>query len=97
MRLILATVCAGALSALTLGTRGDRFTIDGVPRFLMFISYFSGTGALSPASDLPYLKAAGFDGVRIWPNWPEVAPLMRPDGTLDSTALDRLEFGGGGE
>lgn len=69
---------------------GDRFAVDGSPRFLTFISYFGAMGAADVAADLQFLKDAGFDGVRIWPNSPEGPQLMRADGTLEPSAQQRL-------
>src|SRR5215475_1317148 len=77
-------------SAQRLSVAGDRFAIDGSPRFLTFISYFGAMGAADVAADFQFLKDAGFDGVRIWPNSPEGPQLMRGDGTLDPSALQRL-------
>jgi hypothetical protein len=73
-----------------LSVAGDRFAIDGSPRFLTFISYFGAMGAADLAADLQFVKDAGFDGVRIWPNSPEGPQLMRGDGSLDPTGLRRL-------
>ena len=69
---------------------GDRFAVDGSPRFLTFISYFGAMGALDVAADFQFLSESGFDGVRIWPNSPEGPQLMRADGSLDPSALQRL-------
>jgi len=89
--LLLAALCtAGEASAQRLGIDGRRFTIDGTPRFLMFISYFGAMGAKDLIADLDFVKAAGFDGVRIWPNSPDGPQLMRTDGTLDPDNLSKL-------
>jgi len=77
-------------SAQRLTIAGDRFAVDGSPRFLTFISYFGAMGAADVAADLQFVKDAGFDGVRIWPNSPEGPPLMRGDGRLDAAGLSRL-------
>jgi len=70
---------------------GDRFAVDGSPRFLTFISYFDAMGAADVGADLQFLKDAGFDGVRIWPNSLEDGPkLMRGDGALNPGELNRL-------
>src|SRR4051812_22000269 len=47
-------------------------------------------GAADVAADFQFLRDAGFDGVRIWPNSPEGPQLMRGNGTLDPSALQRL-------
>jgi hypothetical protein len=60
-----------------LGIAGDRFTVDGEPKFLIFVSYFDGLRpAMTPAGrqrlarDFDYLReTAGVDGIRILPNW----------------------------
>src|SRR5256712_2245308 len=77
-------------SAQRLTVAGDRFAVDGSPRFLTFISYFGAMGAADVAADFQFLKDAGFDGVRIWPNSPEAPQLMRGDGSLDPSGLQRL-------
>ena len=56
---------------------GRSFTVNGVPRFLLFVSYFDAmrrsnsdgqnTGDID--IDFAYIKAKGFDGIRIFPNW----------------------------
>jgi hypothetical protein len=68
---------APTVSAQTLARQGDRFTVDGIPRFLMFISYFDAMRRSNEAggnsgdldTDFRFLKDAGFDGIRIFPNW----------------------------
>jgi len=69
---------------------GDRFAVDGSPRFLTFISYFGVMGGTDVVGDFQFLKEAGFDGVRIWPNSPEGPQLMRSDGRLNPGELNRL-------
>lgn len=82
---------AGA-QAQTLSIQGDRFAVDGVPRFLTFISYFGALGAGNVTADLRLIRNKGFDGVRIWPLLFTGPQLMRSDGTLRADALDRLLF-----
>jgi hypothetical protein len=77
LALTLTLVAAGRLApAQTLGTEGDRFTIDGRPQFLIFVSYFDGlrrANAKQPGGgvdeDFAYLKRVGADGIRVLPNW----------------------------
>jgi hypothetical protein len=88
--IVVLTLAAGNAGAQRLTVVGDRFAIDGSPRFLTFISYFGAMGAANVVADFQFLKDAGFDGVRIWPNSPEGPQLMRENGTLDSSALRRL-------
>jgi hypothetical protein len=91
---VLMLVTAGAVcrpaEAQRLTIAGDRFAVDGAPRFLTFISYFGVMEIDDVDEDLAFLKNAGFDGVRIWPNWRDGPPLMRSDGTLIATAIERL-------
>lgn len=58
-------------SPLILRTSGDHFTVNGTPRFLLFVSYYDGTRASTATldSDFAYLKKIGIDGIRILPNW----------------------------
>jgi len=76
-------------AAQRLTVQGDRFAVDGVPRFLTFISYFDGMEALDVEGDLAFLHEKGFDGVRVWPSG---VGLIRSDGTLDGGRLARLVF-----
>lgn len=63
-------LAAQGAAAQTLGVAGDRFTVDGTPRFLTFISYFDALRAASLEADLDFVKGElGFDGIRIFPNW----------------------------
>jgi hypothetical protein len=75
-------------AAQRLTIQGDRFAVDGTPRFLTFISYFDAMEALDLTADLEFLHEMGLDGVRIWPN----PGLIRSNGTLDTDALSRLLF-----
>ncbi|HKY21488.1 MAG TPA: cellulase family glycosylhydrolase [Vicinamibacterales bacterium] len=59
-----------------LGIQGDHFTVNGEPKFLLFISYFDAmrrsnaqSGDEDIDADLSYIKQQGFDGIRIFPNW----------------------------
>jgi hypothetical protein len=64
-------------SAQTLRVQGDHFTVDGTPRFLLFVSYFDamrrsnadGHNAGDIDTDLQYFHDHGYDGIRIFPNW----------------------------
>jgi hypothetical protein len=79
---IAATLCiilflsAGPRSAalavtLELGIDEEMFTVNGTPRFLVFVSYFDAmdVSATNLHSDFAYLRSKGVDGVRIFPNW----------------------------
>jgi hypothetical protein len=75
-------------SAQVLAQQGDHFTVDGRPRFLLFISYFDGmrranaggsnTGDLD--TDFAYLKSIGIDGIRVLPNWKSNCAGVTDDG-----------------
>jgi hypothetical protein len=90
---VLTGLCLFATQAQAqkLSIQGDRFAIDGTPRFLTFISYFGAMGAPNVIIDLHLLRSLGFDGVRIWPNLSDTGTqLMNGDGTLRPDALTRL-------
>lgn len=101
---------AQAGPAPAIGVERNHFTLNGGPKFLLFVSYFSALVPYlgeTPAQHYATIrthfrgaKAAGFDGVRLFPNWSgvpslcdTVAPfdtLMRPDGSLDPVIRDRF-------
>jgi hypothetical protein len=63
-------VVAQWAGAQTLGVAGERFTVDGRPRFLLFVSYFDGLRATGLESDLDFIRHdLGFDGIRVFANW----------------------------
>ena len=73
LALVLATLFAAGVRAqpLVLGMAGDRFTVNGSPQFLVFISYFDGLRRVAAGdidTDLRYL-ARLVDGIRVLPNW----------------------------
>ena len=95
---LLLLVFAASPGAQTLGIDGARFTIDGRPKFLLFVSYFDGLRRAAAAdgkgdvdTDFAYLKRARFDGVRLLVNWhytcgggPEDdQKLLAADGTIN--------------
>ena len=59
------------------GSDNGFFRVTGAPKFLLFISYFdamrrSNYGGYNNGdldTDFAYLKAHGYDGIRIFPNW----------------------------
>ena len=90
---MLICVCVSAQTqAQTLSIQGDRFAVDGVPRFLTFISYFGAMGAGNVTADLRLIRTKGFDGIRIWPLLFTGPQLMNSDGTLRQDGLTRLLF-----
>jgi hypothetical protein len=89
---VLAVFCLSArdVQAQTLSIQGDRFAIDGTPKFLTFITYFGAMGAPNVIADLHLIKSLGFDGIRIWPNLDTGPQLMNGDGSLRPNELARL-------
>ena len=85
-------LCATAAQAQKLTIQGDRFAIDGTPKFLTFITYFGGMGAPNIIADLHLIRSLGFDGIRIWPNLDTGPQLMNGDGSLRPDELKRLLF-----
>jgi hypothetical protein len=65
----------GLASTPILGTEGDKFTIDGRPQFLIFVSYFDGLRRANAKpgggvdGDFAYFRRVGVDGIRVLPNW----------------------------
>ena len=90
--LIGVLLCATRAGAQRLTIQGDRFAIDGTPTFLLFVSYFGAMGAPNVAADFHFLRAAGFNGVRIWPNIDTGPQLMNGDGSLRPAELSRLRY-----
>lgn len=69
---------------------GDHFTFDGVPTFLLGVSYFDARDWT--ASDLDGLSQRGWNLVRIWLDWADDG-FFGPDGALSpegATALVEL-------
>jgi hypothetical protein len=89
---VVVLLCATAAQAQKLTIQGDRFAIDGTPRFLTFITYFGAMGAPNTIADLHLIRSLGFDGIRIWPNLDTGPQLMNGDGTLRPDELKRLLF-----
>jgi hypothetical protein len=75
-----------------LSIQGDRFAVDGAPKFLTFITYFGAMGAPNIIADLRLIRSLGFDGIRIWPNLDTGPQLMNGDGSLRPDELNRLLF-----
>ena len=90
--LFVLTFSANNAQAQKLSIQGDRFAVDGAPRFLTFISYFGAMGAPTVSNDLQLIRRLGFDGIRIWPNLDTGPQLMNGDGTLRPDELKRLLF-----
>jgi hypothetical protein len=90
--LILSAAVAGN-AAPRLGIEGTRFTVDGAPRFLVFVSYFDGVRRVRGGieDDLDYLKTR-VDGIRVFPNWWEYAcpPRSGTDTLFDLQGEIRL-------
>jgi hypothetical protein len=86
----LPTLAAGQ----SLGISGNRFTVDGTPRFLVFVSYFDAMDVpdANAIADFDQLRAWGVDGIRIFPNWWTWQPftfagdtIIAPDGSIRET------------
>jgi len=91
-------------SAPVLGIRGEEFTINGKPEFLLGISAFDAVGNVQD-SELDNLRSRGFRLMRVW-GWhrqvtlnsqaPQISGkvpdnvLFRPDGSLDPATLAQL-------
>ncbi len=90
--LIGLSLAASDAQAQKLSIQGDRFAIDGTPRFLTFITYFGAMGAPNVVADLRLMRSLGFDGLRIWPNLDTGPQLMNRDGSLRPDELKRLVF-----
>ena len=86
-----------------LGVSGDVFTVDGQPRFLLFISYFDALDATDAVLDEDFqnFSTHGIDGIRIFANWwdctsmdacktPSPRTLMDASGALRPPQLERL-------
>jgi hypothetical protein len=86
------TLAAAAADAQTLSIQGDRFAVDGVPKFLTFMSYYGGMGAPDVAADFKFMRSRGFDGIRLWPNLFTGPQLPNADGSLKADVLSRLLF-----
>jgi hypothetical protein len=87
-------VLSTAAAPLTLGTAGERFTVNGTPRFLVLTSYFDALDAAALDDDLAML-ARSVDGVRIFANWWDV----RDDGDCRNKfspggVIERADDGG---
>src|SRR6059036_3946089 len=84
----IAAVSAGNVQ--TLAVQGDRFTLNGRPAFLVFVSYSDGVRRISDSgattvldADLDYFVRKGLSGLRVFPNWQFPGDtLMQCDGTL---------------
>ena len=97
---LLSLTAVRAAGAQTLGVDGDRFTVDGQRRFLVFVSYFDGIRRIpddlaSTAildSDLDYFAAKGVAGLRVFPNWQfRSETLMDCNGTLRPLQVAKLK------
>ena len=90
--LALAALLAGAADARAqkLGIQGDRFTVDGAPKFLTFVTYFGGMGAPNVVADLHLMKTLGFDGFRIWPLLDTGPQILNGDGSLRGSEMSHF-------
>jgi hypothetical protein len=95
----LSTCFTTVASAQTLGISGNRFTVDGQPRYLVFLSYFDAldVDGGQAIADFDYFVSRGVDGIRILPNWLTVHPatfasdtLIRADGQINEGTFSNL-------
>lgn len=78
---------SGSFAQPILGVSGRHFTVNGVPRFLLFVSYFdamrrsdsNGTNSGDLDTDFAYIKAQGYDGIRVFPNWQHYVTTGKAD------------------
>ncbi len=95
---VIASVLMGAggrtaaVPELRLGTAGERFTIDGTPRFLTLVSYFDAMDATALDADLAAL-AGSVDGVRIFANWWDLGDARCRYRFSDRTLFERRADG----
>lgn len=75
----------GGSGTTTVSVEGDKLAIDGVPTFLLGVSYFDGRNW--HVEDLDALAARRFNLVRIWLDW-DPASFFDASGTL--VAVDTL-------
>lgn len=97
--LFLSTGPRGAAQTLELGIDEEMFTVNGTRKFLVFVSYFDAMDvtATNLHSDFAYLRSKGVAGIRIFPNWWDVAgslyasdTLIAFNGTLRSASLTKF-------
>jgi hypothetical protein len=88
---------AVASAQMTLSVQNNYFLVNGQPKFLVFISYFDALDSANPRADFQYFRAIGIDGIRVFPNWWTWNngtfagdTLMRPDGSLEPTTVQRM-------
>ncbi len=89
------TVAGGRTAAvpeLKLATAGERFTVNGTPRFLTLVSYFDAMDAVALDQDLAIL-AMSVDGVRIFANWWDLADSDCRNRFSDRTLFERRADG----
>jgi RHS repeat-associated protein len=102
--LALVLALASSARAQSVGTNRDHFTINGEAKFLTFLSYFDAMRSTDAnlAADLSFIKnEAGFDGIRIFPNWwhysgsPANCPSAASDTLFTNTGAIRGDNGDG--
>src|SRR6185503_10359605 len=69
--LVWGCITMGAASAQDLQVSGNRFMVNGTPRFLVLVSYFDlmDVSGANVYRDFDHFRAWGVDGIRIFPNW----------------------------
>jgi len=80
-----------------LGIEGSRFTFNGVPTFLLGISYYGGLGAPEEfiRGDLDDLQRHGFNWLRVWATWESFGndvSAVDPQGQSREPFLGKLKW-----
>ena len=90
----LVSSCALATaSAQTLSVQGEHFTVNGAPKFLVFVSYFGGLQRPEAVwvQDFSYLESRGVNGVRVFPEWPSGSQtLFSTTGVINQVNVEKL-------
>jgi CubicO group peptidase (beta-lactamase class C family) len=78
-----------------LGIKGTSFTLDGMPTFLLGISYYGALGASdeSVKRDLADIRKSGLNWIRIWATWSSGSDIsaVDADGRPRAEFLERLQ------
>jgi len=80
--------------ALTLAVSGERLTVAGTPRFLVFVSYFDALDAAFLDADLAWI-ADRADGIRVFVNWWDFDDRRRCATRFSDRTLMRVNADGG--
>lgn len=86
-----------AMGTTTLGIRGNQFTLNGKPTFLVGISYYGALAAdeAGMREDLDEMQRHGFNWFRVWATWfafDHDVSAVHPDGRPREPFLGRLKW-----